>query len=548
MTGEPAIGEYLISRLVEMGVGHVFGVPGDYVLGFFKNLSESPLTVINTNDEQGAGFAADAYARVKGLGVVCVTYGVGGLKIVNTTAQAYAEKSPVLVISGAPGMQERHLHPMLHHKANTYDDQIRIFERVTVASACLCDPARAFSDIDRVLSAIMTYKRPGYLELPRDMVFVVPPDAGQHVPSGPREPARDPGQAREALDEARTRLDRAARPVILAGVEVSRYGLQEMVMALATRADIPIASTILGKSAINERHPLFMGIYAGAVGDEEVRDYVESSDCLILAGVFRTDLDLGAYTAHLDPKTIIAVSSEKTTIGYHAYEGTGFEILKGLGEADLVRHDAGTIPHAEKHEVLDCLSLKSVPITARRVFSIINAFVEEDMVLVADVGDALFGCTEVEVPGPNRFISPAYYASLGFAVPAGIGVRAACPDLRPLIVAGDGSFQMTGMEVSTAARYRMNPIIVVLNNHGYGTERPMLDGPFNDVAVWNYSRIPEVLGTGRGFVVSTEEEFGNALTKARDYDGPSIVEVMLDPRDISTELRRLTAGLAKGVK
>ncbi|MFA4876352.1 MAG: thiamine pyrophosphate-binding protein [Methanoregula sp.] len=547
MAGVPTIGDYLISRLEEMGVGHVFGVPGDYVLGFFEKLSNSTLTVINTNDEQGAGFAADAYARVKGLGVVCVTFGVGGLKVVNTTAQAYAEKSPVLVISGAPGLQEQHLHTMLHHKVGTYDDQIRIFERITVASACLSDPARAFFEIDRVLSAIVTLKRPGYLELPRDMVGVVPL-AGFHVSSGSALPAGDPGMAKESLDESIALINKASRPVILAGVEVSRYTLAEKVMALATRANIPVASTILGKSAIDERHPLFMGIYAGAIGDAQVRDYVEASDCLILIGVFPTDLDLGAYTAHLDTRKIIAISGEKTTIGYHSYDGAGFEILEGLAGAGLARHDAGNIPHAEKHEPLDCLALNSDPVTARRVFQIINAFIDEDMILVADVGDALFGCTEVEVMGPNRFISPAYYASLGFAVPAGIGVKAALPLLRPLIILGDGSFQMTGMEVSTAARYHMNPIIVVLNNHGYGTERPMLDGPFNDVAVWNYSRIPEVIGTGRGFLVRTEKEFGRALDEAKGYDGPSILEVMLDPHDISAELRRLTANLGKKVK
>jgi TPP-dependent 2-oxoacid decarboxylase len=168
--------------------------------------------------------------------------------------------------------------------------------------------------------------------------------------------------------------------------------------------------------------------------------------------------------------------------------------------------------------------------------------------LITDVGDALFGCTEVEVPGPNRFISPAYYASLGFAVPASIGIKAAFPDKRPLVMVGDGSFQMTGMEVSTAVRYQMDPIIVVLNNSGYGTERPMLDGPFNDVAVWNYSAIPDIIGTGRGFIIRTEEEFGKALAEAGTYEGPDILEVVLDRHDSSTELPRLTRALVKNVK
>ena len=165
-----SVGDYLINRLQECGVRHVFGVPGDYVLSFFKKLSESPLQVINTCDEQGAGFAADAYARLNGLGVVCVTYGVGGLKVANTTAEAYAEMVPVLVISGAPGRQERLKNPMLHHRSNQFDTQRKIFEQITVASAELNDPTTAMAEIDRVLASIQRYKRPGFLELPRDMV------------------------------------------------------------------------------------------------------------------------------------------------------------------------------------------------------------------------------------------------------------------------------------------------------------------------------------------------------------------------------------------
>src|SRR5215813_9680317 len=165
------IGTYLIRRLHAYGVRHVFGVPGDYVLGFFQQLVESPLQVVNTCDEQGAGFAADAYARVHGLGVVCVTYCVGGLKVANTTAEAFAEKSPVVVISGAPGMQEREKNPLLHHKVREFDTQKKVFEHLTVASAVLSDPQTAFQEIDRVLHAAMRFKRPVYIELPRDLAF-----------------------------------------------------------------------------------------------------------------------------------------------------------------------------------------------------------------------------------------------------------------------------------------------------------------------------------------------------------------------------------------
>src|SRR5438876_49618 len=167
-----SIGEYLIQRLYAHGVRHVFGIPGDYVLGFYDLLSRSKLRLINTCDEQGAGFAADAYARVRGLGAVCVTYCVGGLKVANTTAEAFAEKSPVVVISGAPGIRERDKNPLLHHKVREFDTQKKVFEQLTVASTILSDPQTALQEIDGVLHAAQRYKRRVYIELPRDLVAV----------------------------------------------------------------------------------------------------------------------------------------------------------------------------------------------------------------------------------------------------------------------------------------------------------------------------------------------------------------------------------------
>src|SRR5438309_9766880 len=180
MTNSLSIGEYLIQRLYDHGVRHVFGIPGDYVLGFYDQLSKSKLRIVSTGDEQGAGFAADAYARVRGLGVVCVTYCVGGLKVANTTAEAFAEKSPVVVISGAPGVREREKNPLLHHKVREFDTQARVFKQLTVASTVLTDPQTAFQEIDRVLHAALRYKRPVYIELPRDLVLT--PGIPHHTP------------------------------------------------------------------------------------------------------------------------------------------------------------------------------------------------------------------------------------------------------------------------------------------------------------------------------------------------------------------------------
>src|ERR1044071_7402848 len=221
MKKSPSIGDYLIQRLYAHNVRHIFGIPGDYVLGFYDLLLKSKLRIINTCDEQGAGFAADAYARVRGLGAVCVTYCVGGVKVANTTAEAYAEKSPVVVISGAPGMREREKNPLLHHRVGEFDTQKKVFEQLTVASTVLGDPQTAFQEIDRVLHAASRYKRPVYIEMPRDMAPA--PGIPNHTPREIHE-ASDPRTLRAALADAAAMINAAARPVMLAAVEGHRVG------------------------------------------------------------------------------------------------------------------------------------------------------------------------------------------------------------------------------------------------------------------------------------------------------------------------------------
>jgi TPP-dependent 2-oxoacid decarboxylase len=567
MKTSPSIGQYLIQRLYAEGVRHVFGIPGDYVLGFYDLLAKSKLRLINTCDEQGAGFAADAYARVHGLGVVCVTYCVGGLKVANTTAEAFAEKSPVVVISGAPGMKEREKNPLLHHKVREFDTQKKVFEQLTIASAVLSDPQTAFQEIDRVLHAALRYKRPVYLELPRDQVLV---QGIPHHKTSEIHEKSNPHSLRAALAEAEAMINAARQPVILADVEIHRFGLQDQVLKFIARTNIPVAATVLGKSVLGEQHPLYLGVYEGAMGRDEIRQYVESSDCVILLGAFMTDINLGIYTAHLDPARCISATSEKLSIRYHSYEEVRFkDFMRGLLALQFRRRASPEIPKLVPPGDGTPLSSAAItgkgkrdaelpprssrvrtaaeaPITVKHLFQRLNSFITENTIVVADVGDALFGATDLFIRERTEFLSPAYYTSMGFAVPACLGAQLANPTSRPLVLVGDGAFQMTGMELATIARYKLNPIVVVLNNFGYGTERHMQDGPYNDVWAWQYYRFPEVLGAGLGFLVRTEAELERALCQGQSYTkGFCLLDVHLAPLDRSPALDRLAARLAK---
>lgn len=535
----------LIQRLYDHGVRHVFGVPGDYALSLFHELHCSELRVVNTCDEQGAGFAADAYARIKGLGVVCVTYCVGGLKVANTTAQAFAEKSPVVVISGAPGTNERLKQPLLHHKVREFDTQLKVYEQLTVASTVLDNPQTACREIDRVLNAAMRYKRPVYIELPRDMISVQvsPVHLSQETPE-----TSDTNALNEALREAEDIIIAAKKPVIIAGIELHRFGLQDFLLKLIENTRIPVASTILSKSVISEHHPLYLGVYGGDIGREDVKKYVDSSDCLILLGTFMTDITFGMFASHLNQEHSIYVTSEKISIRYHTYEDIYMEdFIRGLLEVNICPREATEIPHPPPLQPIHPVSGKEI--TVKYLFQRLNSFLDKNMIVVADIGDAMFAAMDMTIHSETEFLSPAYYASLGFAVPASIGVKMAKPELRPLVLVGDGAFQMTGMELSTIARFNLNPIVIILNNRGYGTERPMLDGPFNDILLWKYSRIPEILERGKGFDVKTEDQLEEVLREVcKSTESFCIIDVHLDPDDKSMALKRMTNAMGKRVK
>jgi indolepyruvate decarboxylase len=543
ISSDVTIGSYLIQRLRDYGLTDIFGIPGDFVLQFYAMLEDSPINVIGCTREDCAGYAADGYARVHGIGAVCVTYCVGGLSLCNSIAGAFAEKSPVIVISGAPGMDERRSNPLLHHRVRDFSTQREVFEKITVASTALEDPLTAFREIDRCLEAAMRFKRPVYIEIPRDRVQTRCPYP--HVPK--TEPfTSDKDALREALSEAQETINACKKPVIIAGVEMHRFGLSDDVVKFAEKNSIPMCGTLLGKSVVSEKHPLFLGIYEGAMCRESLRKYVEESDCVIMLGAFLTDIDMGIFTANLDPRKCIDVTSDHMRISHHHFHDILItDFVKGLGKLDLKVPKRAMLPKPKGADAKFVLN-PDAEITNARLFARINDLLDETMIVVADVGDCLFGAADLTIYKKTEFVSPAYYTSMGFAVPASIGVNVAAPDRRPIVLVGDGAFQMTCMELSTAVRHGFNPIVIVLNNKGYTTERFLQDGPFNDILNWNYHRMPDLLGGGWGFEVRTEGELDQALNAAlANRDAFSLLNVHLQPDDISPALRRLAEKLSQ---
>jgi indolepyruvate decarboxylase len=541
-----SIGQYLIRRLSDYGLRHVFGLPGDYVLGFYVMLEHSPLELVNCTREDCAGFAADAYARVHGMGAVCVTYGVGGLSVANSIAGAYAEKSPVIMISGAPGLAERGGDPLMHHRVREWRTQLEVFEKLCAASREITDPATAFRDIDELLDTAHRLKRPVYLELPRDMVTVVPEQIRPYAPP-PR--VSDPEALAESVKEAAARIAAAKRPVIIAGIELHRWGLQADAVALAEKAGIPIAATMLSKSVVSEVHPLYVGLYEGALGRREVTEFIEDSDCLILLGVILTDIDLGIFTAKLDAATSIYAASDDLRISHHHYHDVLLEdFIRGLA-AVAPRAASRPLPPGPAAALEPYVLRPDAPMTTTRLVRRLDESLDDRTIVIADVGDALFASSDLVIRGQTEFIAPAYYTSMGFAVPAALGAKTARPDLKVIALVGDGAFQMTGMELSTIVRRGLAVTVIVLDNQGYGTERLLHEGSFNDINPWQYQRLPEVLGGGTGWNVRTEGEFDEAIRAAlADEQAMNLIRVHIPLDDRSQTLARLAAGLARRVR
>lgn len=549
MARQTTVGRYLVTRLEQAGLRDIFGIPGDYVLRFYDMLVDSDINVVGTCTEIGAGFAADAYARVNGLGAMCVTYCVGGLNAINAVAGAYAEKSPLIAISGSPGLRERAHSPLLHHAVRDFHTQLHIYEKVTVKAVALEDPATAPAQIDECIAACQRHKRPVFLEIPRDVVNM---PCAAPKPLTNEKPKSDPDALKEVIAEVTGILKSAKRPVILAGVEIHRFGLQNALLKLVEKTGTPVAATLLGKSIISELHPQYLGVYEGAMGLEKVRKAVESSDRVLILGAFMTDINLGIYTAQLDPARSINANSERISIGHHHYEDIVLGQFIDRLTRSLTTGKRAMKPKASAAKNKTATAIKafkpkpSQPCTVRRFFERMNHFLDDNNIVISDIGDSLFGAADLTIHRRTEFLSPAYYTSMGFAVPAAIGAQTGARKLRPIVFVGDGAFQMTGMELSTAAKIGLNPIVFVLNNKGYTTERFINEGPYNDIHEWAYHLLPQILRKGWGCEVRTEGELEEALITAKSHTQSfSLINVHLGKMDTSRALERLGKRLGK---
>jgi indolepyruvate decarboxylase len=550
MTSEKiTVAEYLLIRLKQIGVDHLFGVPGDFVLGFFNQVLKSEVKYVGTCNELNAAYAADGYARIRGIGAFSSTFGVGELSAINGVAGAYAERVPVVVITGSPATINFRTKPLLHHTLGDYQIPLRMFEKITAASTQLVSGETAPGEIDRVLSACLAHQQPVYISFLADVVMMQCNRPGTF--DFPVPARSDPDALAEAIRETLEMLDKAQEPVVIGGVELIRFKLQKEFSGLLDKTGFPYVTMMLGKTVLSEQHPQFIGLFEGDRSRDYVRERVDSADCVLQLGELMTDFNTGGFTTALDDAKTISANIRSVKIKHHFYENVYLrDFMLGL-TAKLARRDAATLEI--QHAVDGCVHRKTEqylpdvqqPLTIQRFFDRMSHFVENDAIVIAETGVSLFSAAEMLMPEGTTFIGQTFYGSIGYTVGATLGAAMAAQDRRVVLFVGDGAFQVTCQDLSTIIRYGLKPVIFLLNNDGYTIERVIVDRPYNDIQPWHYHKLVEVFGGSVGMDVHTEGELEDALLKASTMDSLVFIEVHTGRLDCPEALLSAGRSMAK---
>ncbi len=538
------IGDYLMDRLAEAGADRVFGVPGDYTLTLLDHVIAHPgLEWTGCANELNAGYAADGYARIRGIGALCTTFGVGELSAINAVAGSFAEHVPVVHVVGSPASGTQAAQRVVHHSLGdgVFTHFADMHRNITCAQAALTADG-ACQEIDRVLSAVRTQRLPGYILIPADVAAAPATPPAARLP--PPAELADPGALEGFTAAARQLLESAADVsdvAVLCGLLAHRFGAAAELTSLLAAGPLPHATTLWAKSLADESDPCFAGVYAGAASADAARKTVEEAPVLILAGVEFTDLNSGFFTQQITRRRTIEVGATAASVGAALYEQVPLRIAVRVLAALVAELPSGRprpggrpAPASAPREPLE----PGTPLSQQALWDLVARSLRPGDIVLADQGTPFYGAATHRLPRDVTFIGQPLWASIGYTLPALLGACLASPGRRGILLIGDGAGQLTVQELSTILRAGLSPVVVVVDNAGYTVERAIhgADQPYNDIAEWDWTAAPALFAPGRVSVarrVTTAGELDQALRAAAASPGElALIQAVVPRMDV----------------
>lgn len=521
--------EHVLARLKDIGISHVFGVPGDYAFPVEDAIVGFPgIEWVGCCNELNAAYAAEGYARIQGLGAVNTTYGVGELSAINAISGAYAEHLPVFHLVGMPTMAAQENRSIVHHTLGNGEFELfRKMAEPTVCASAIMTPQNVAYETERLIAEALYHRRPVYMAFPSDLANQNVASSAQPIPP----PQSDPEGLKAATDAVVEALRGARSACILPGILAVRAGIREELRSFVDASGLSFATMFADKSVLDEQHPAYVGMYDGKLMDESVRNFVESCDLVLVIGTLMSDFNSGAFTARLNRDKTVDIGHHRTRVGSRIYPNVEMEDIL----AELTRRVSkrtGQTP-IRPSSLGPAVGKGSDAITAESLYPRWASFLKPNDIVITETGTSSMGLAFALFPEGATFHNQALWGSIGWATPASFGAAVAAPDRRLVLVTGDGSHQLTAQEISQFGRRGLKPIVFVLNNSGYLIERLLCKNPaiaYNDLAPWRYAEIPHALGCDGWFTarVTTCGEFDEAIANAEKATSGVYIEVVTD--------------------
>ncbi|MGG0154751.1 alpha-keto acid decarboxylase family protein [Bacillus mycoides] len=547
---QKTVGQYLFDCLKLEGITEIFGVAGDYNFTLLDTLEcYNGIRFIEGRNELNSGYAADGYARIKGISALITTFGVGELSVCNAIAGANSEHVPIIHIVGAPPEKDQKEHKLMHHTLmdGNFDVFRKVYEQITAYTAVLT-PENAKIEIQTAIRIAKEKKKPVYLVVANDLVTKPIKVWAEPVP--PR-PTSNPNTLQAAVNHVRPLLERSHRPVILVDVKTMRFGLQTATRQLADAMNVPVVTMMYGKGGFDENHPNYIGMYQGSFGRTEVQSTVENADCIIAIGMVWADTNTASFTAKLNPLITVNIQPDIVKIAEAEYPNVLASDM--LLAVQKVGYTGKGLTKKLSFPYEQFTTIADGPLMADGYYPRFQRMLKEGDIVIAETGTFYYGMGEVRLPGNVTYIGQGGWQSIGYAIPSAFGAIMAAPERRVLVFTGDGALQLTAQEISSMLYYGCKPIIFVLNNDGYTIERYLNvkteDQKYNEIPRWSYTKLAEAFG-GNAFTVTvrTYGELDQAIIHAEKESAKRlcIIEMIAgNPMDAPEYMRRMRSYMEK---